>query len=162
MLCSLTVSPSIVIVPESSGLVAEGNTALLSCTAYGVPLPSSVVWYQGDELLFNDSRISIYSEQVVEGGLEYVLSILEICSVDVADAGSYSCFVENVVGNDTASFELDVGMCIYLLHSCRCLTDYRLISIHVYVTLCYTVVVVCVCECGDKDYLCLLQHLQKY
>ena len=46
---------------------------------------------------------------VTENGVTFVQSILELCSTEEADAGQYSCFAENTLGNDTASFVLTVN-----------------------------------------------------
>ena len=42
-------------------------------------------------------------------GLSFVQSILELCRVKEPDAGQYSCFADNTIGNDTASFVLTVN-----------------------------------------------------
>jgi len=46
---------------------------------------------------------------VTENGVTFVQSILELCSTEEADAGQYSCFAENTLGNDTTSFVLTVN-----------------------------------------------------
>ena len=57
----------------------------------------------------NDSqRVAIYEEELEEGGIVFVQSILQICSAESDDAGVYSCIAENDVDNVTANFELTV------------------------------------------------------
>ena len=57
----------------------------------------------------NDSqRVAIYEEELEEGGIVFVQSILQICSAESDDAGVYSCSAENDVDNVTANFELTV------------------------------------------------------
>ena len=88
--------------------VDAGNTVLFTCVAYGDSTPN-IRWDRQDgSTLVNDSRITIYDELVAEGDVTFVKSIVEICSVDVADAGEYSCFTWNDLGNDTATFDLSV------------------------------------------------------
>ena len=116
MMYTIAVAPSVVIAPDPSDPVPRGSTISMACTAYGVPLPTSILWYQGSTLLTNDSRVTIYTEELTENGSQFLLSILEICSLTDEDAGSYSCYVETIEGNDTATFNLDVGMwvCVYV------------------------------------------------
>ena len=90
--------------------VDVGNTVLFTCVAYGDSTPN-IRWDRQDgSTLVNDSRITIYDELVTEGDVTFVKSIVEICSVDVADAGEYSCFTWNELGNDTATFDLSVNV----------------------------------------------------
>ena len=64
----------------------------------------------------NDTeRITIYQQQIEVEGIKFVQSILQICSIEMADAGVYTCLAENVAGNDTASFELEVLCELYLI-----------------------------------------------
>ena len=98
--------------------VPSGDTVLLTCVAYG-DLPLSISWSRDGSTLMNDSqRITIYEEEVEEGGITFIQSILQICSTEANDAGSYSCTADNAAGNDTASFELTISedgklSCIY-------------------------------------------------
>ena len=81
---------------------------LLTCVAYG-DLPLSISWSREGSVLMNDSqRITIYEEEVEEGGTTFIQSILQICSTEADDAGVYSCIAANEAGNDTATFELTV------------------------------------------------------
>ena len=88
--------------------VPDGDTVLLTCVAYG-DLPLSISWSRDGSTLMNDSqRITIFEEEVEEGGTTFIQSILQICSTEANDAGVYSCIAENEAGNDTATFELTV------------------------------------------------------
>ena len=77
--------------------------------AYGDPSPS-ISWNREDTVLNNESRVTTYEELVTEVGVTFVQSNLELCSAEEADAGQYSCFAENTLGNDTASFVLIVNV----------------------------------------------------
>ena len=94
--------------PNQTTAVDAGNTITFACVAYGDPNPS-ISWNRGDTLLSNDSRVTIYEELVTENGVTFVQSILEMCSAEEADGGQYSCFADNTLGNDTASFILAVN-----------------------------------------------------
>ena len=94
--------------PNQTTAVNASNTITFVCVAYGDPNPS-ISWNRGDTLLSNDSRVTIYEELVTENGMTFVQSILELCSAEEADAGWYSCFANNTLGNDTESFMLAVN-----------------------------------------------------
>ena len=96
----------IVISPESTS-VDEGNTVILTCVGYGVPY-AAISWEREGVGLTNDSRITIYEEPLTEGGVTFTKSVLEICSAQVFDTGSYSCIADNGVSNDTVLFDVTV------------------------------------------------------
>ena len=98
----------IVIRPNKTSAMNAGSTVTFVCVASGDPNPS-ISWNRGDTVLNNDSRVTIYEDLVTENGVMLVRSILELCSAEEADAGQYSCFAENILGNDTASFVLTVN-----------------------------------------------------
>ena len=81
---------------------------LLSCVAYG-DLPLGISWSREGSILMNDSQwITIHEEEFEEGGITFVQSVLQICSVKTNDTGVYSCIADIEGSNDTASFELIV------------------------------------------------------
>jgi len=102
--------------------VDAGNSITFVCVAYGNPSPS-ISWNRGDTVLSNDSRVTIYEELMTEVGVTFVQSILALCTAEEADAGQYSCFAENTIGNDTASFVLTVNAhskqqcCLFIPHA---------------------------------------------
>ena len=108
--CSLfsTVPAQIVLHPVDPTEVPDGDTVFLTCVAYG-DLPLSISWSRESSIVMNDSqRITIYEEEVEEGGITFIQSILQICSTETNDAGVYNCIAENEAGNDTAAFEITV------------------------------------------------------
>ena len=98
----------IVIRPNQTIVVDAGNTITFVCVASVNPNPS-ISWNRGGTALNNDSRVTIYEELVTEIGVTFVQSILELCSAEEADAGQYSCFADNTLGNDTTFFVLTVN-----------------------------------------------------
>ena len=94
-------------ISPGNSTVVEGSTLLLTCVGFGEPTPS-VTWSTGGVQLSNNSRITIYEELVTENGVDFVQSILEICSTEEADGGQYSCTVGNALGNASVNFELSV------------------------------------------------------
>ena len=97
----------IVVHPNQTTSVGVGNTITFVCVAYGIPDPS-ISWNRGDTTLNNGSQIFIYEVLLVQDGVKYVQSIIELCSIEEENGGQYSCFAENTVGNDTATFVLTV------------------------------------------------------
>jgi len=87
--------------------VEVGSNVVLACVGIGNPSPS-VSWSTDSVYLSNSSQISIYEELVTEDGVVFVQSILEICNVDEADGGQYTCTVSNALNNASVDFELSV------------------------------------------------------
>ena len=96
----------IVIAPRNSTIL-EGNTVILTCVALGVPNPD-VMWQKDGVDLTNSTRNNIYFDELEVGGVMFVQATLEICSVEVGDAGLYSCYASNEYGTDTQFFEVAV------------------------------------------------------
>ena len=76
--------------PES-GEFREGYTVILSCVAYGTPGNPNITWNRYGDPIYPDDRVRVYQEVLEAGGLEFVLSNLEICGISPEDAGVYSC-----------------------------------------------------------------------
>lgn len=108
--CSLpfpfVVSPHITIHPQNITTVDHGESVLFHCTATGTPLPN-VTWAVNGTTLINDSQITIYSENIMEGGIRFIISTLEICDVKYSDS-LYSCDAQNTAGNDSVNFQLSI------------------------------------------------------
>ena len=99
--------PEVVLAPPNSS-VSSGDTVLFSCVALGYP-PPSISWVKGNgTFLSNSSRITIENTTIVQDGVIFIHSILEICSVEVEDEDYYTCFANNSAGYDKSSFLLTV------------------------------------------------------
>ena len=96
-----------IVIAHQTSTVLEGNTVLLTCVALGMPNPD-VVWQKDGVDLMNSTRNNIYFNQFEVGGVVFVQATLEICSVELGDAGLYSCYASNEYGADTQSFEITV------------------------------------------------------
>jgi len=97
----------IVVRPEAVNDVTAGTSALLACVASGHPLPS-ITWNAIGETI-NETEISIYTEILMQGGLTFIKSVLEICSVGKNSVTNYQCTAESSASNDTFQFELLVA-----------------------------------------------------
>jgi len=100
---------------EVSAFDSDSNV-IFECTTIGFPIPK-VTWYHNGSLVANDSQTIIQDQIVVEGGVVFLASTLEICSAHTLDSGAYSCIAENRVGTDVFDFEVDikVGGGLFLL-----------------------------------------------
>ena len=105
--------------------INAGNSLVLTCVGYGVPLPF-VYWSRGDMELANNSRVIITKDMTLEDDsrVAVVKLSMEICSSRLTDAGVYSCTAVNDVGNNTFTFMLSVRneegktpfiICLYLI-----------------------------------------------
>ena len=104
----LAVAPQIIISPGNA-TVGNGNTVILNCMGSGDPVPT-VSWRRGTVQQSNSSTITIYTERVTEAGVNFVQSILEICSVGTTTDGQYSCTVSSVLGAAVASAVVGPGV----------------------------------------------------
>ena len=112
---------AIVIAPPDT-VVMAGSTVILTCVAFGYPLPNSITWSrsngQDPPYVIENSTdyVNIYSQEVEQGGAVFLQSILELCGVTEEYSGNYSCYAVSSAGNDSASFQLIVqsGMCVFL------------------------------------------------
>lgn len=105
----------IVISPEAQTDVLIGDTVLFTCVAYGDSV-STISWSRGGNDLMNDSqRVTIYEEEITEGGITFVQSILQICSVGLGDTTEgYSCSAGSDADVDSATFELNTQRMLYI------------------------------------------------
>ena len=105
-----TEHPQIVVAPTASLEVDAGTTVTYVCVAFGEDEPPNIFWQFGDDLLSNDSSelVTVYETQLEENGLTFTQSILELCSVELEDGGTYSCTANNSRGSNSSSFTLTV------------------------------------------------------
>ena len=104
--------------PEAQTDVLIGDTVLFTCVAYGDSV-STISWSRGGNDLMSDSqRVTIYKEEFTEGGINFVQSILEICSVGLGDTTEgYSCSAGTGADMDNATFELNTQRMFVLIVS---------------------------------------------
>ena len=83
----------LIVISNDISLTA-GDTALLTCVGYGRP-DVQITWSRNGEVVMNSSLITINETDVTRGGRLYKQSYLDLCSVEVSDAGTYTCTVSN-------------------------------------------------------------------
>ena len=85
-----------------------GDTAFLVCVGYGQP-NVEISWTLNGEVVMNGSLVSIYEEVVSQGGRLFKQSFLELCSLEVANSGVYTCTVANGRTMVNATTQLSVS-----------------------------------------------------
>ena len=86
----------------------EGETALLACVGYGLP-DVEISWSFNGEIVMNSSLVTIYEEETVQGERVFLQSFLQLCSLEPADAGAYTCVVSNGLTSVNSSVLLAVS-----------------------------------------------------
>ena len=106
----LPVAPDIV-TSNKTVIINEMSPITFQCNVTGIPAPS-ITWYKNEEILSPNSgsciTLDLPSQQLLSSGLNQVTQTLTISSTRDEDSGDYSCVCTNVVGMDTAKFELTV------------------------------------------------------
>ena len=84
-----------------------GDTAFLVCVGYGQPYVQ-ISWSLNGEVVTNDSLVTIYEEEVSQGGRLFKQLFLELCSLELSDSGIYTCTVSNDQTVTNATTQLSV------------------------------------------------------
>ena len=82
----------------------ETNSVTLTCEAIG-ELSPDISWYFNDIMINQGDKYMVYAAGV-PGKVESSLTIINPVS---SDAGTYTCYAENVVGSDNSSGILTVN-----------------------------------------------------
>ena len=100
---------TVVLHPAEATTVIGGDTSVLTCVAYGVPIPS-LTWHR-DGIPLNTSLARVMEKVVVETEkrIPALMSILELCEVVNSNESTYSCVAENVNGSDVVNTEITVS-----------------------------------------------------
>ena len=98
-----TVPAGIVLTPKDHS-VYVGDTLVLSCVAYGLPLPA-IIWLKGGEALLNGS---VSENEVVTSHVTFVRSILQLCALQLPEQNEYACQATNAISTANGSFVLSV------------------------------------------------------
>ena len=86
----------------------------ITCVGYGDPTPA-ISWsrYSGSPLVNGSDSVRIHELNKTVNGTQFVISVLEICSLQVNHTDQYTCVAENGVpgrgiADSSASFYLAV------------------------------------------------------
>ena len=89
--------------------VDAGETTVLICVGYGQP-NVDITWSRDGQIISNSSLLSIYEEDLAQGGRVFKQSFLQLCSVQTSDSGNYSCTISNGMTSLSSDVTLSVGM----------------------------------------------------
>ena len=87
--------------------LVEGETVLLACVGSS-RIDVDISWSLNGQTVQNSSLVTIYEEEVVQGSRTFKQSFLQLCSLELSDAGDYTCEVTNGQTTDNATLTLDV------------------------------------------------------
>ena len=78
----------------------------------GIGSDPQITWTNGSATIANetDDRVTVYDEIGVQGGVRYLQSILEICSIRTSDEGVYECTVSSRSLSRSVNFTLSVNV----------------------------------------------------
>ena len=85
-----------------------GETAVLICVGFGQP-SADITWSRDGQVISNSSLVTIYEEDLAQGGRVFKQSFLQLCSLRMSDSGSYTCTVSNGLSSVNSSVELSVA-----------------------------------------------------
>ena len=96
--------------------VDAGETAVLVCVGYGQP-NVDITWSRDGQIVSNSSISAIYEEDLIRGGRVFRQSFLQLCNIQVADSGSYTCVVSNGLNaiNSSVYLAVDISQGMFLI-----------------------------------------------
>ena len=105
---SLSIEPPAIVIAPPDTDVNINDTVLFTCIAHGYP-PPNITWLFGDDSLYNDSETVIVTNQLIENGVYFTQSILQLCGVTVDEReGQYTCVATNFLNSSQSSFYLNI------------------------------------------------------
>ena len=93
-----------------------GETAVLICVGFGQP-SVDITWSRDGQVISNSSLVTIYEEDLSQGGRVFKQSFLQLCSLRMSDSGQYTCTVNNGLSSVNSSVELSVAGRLITFHS---------------------------------------------
>ena len=78
----------------------EGDTALFTCQATGIPIPNISWYFNGAQVVKTDAMKYMLSEESFNPTTKN--STLKIVDLDSSDIGRYTCNATNIVTSDTS------------------------------------------------------------
>ena len=87
--------------------IAQRDTVALICVGDSTEREVSITWtYQGQAL--ENSRLVTITEGTLPGGRLFPMSLLQLCSVSIAQSGLYTCTVSNGLVSVQGTTELTI------------------------------------------------------
>lgn len=97
-------------ISEDTSLLVDDST-ILTCVGFGTP-DVEIDWRKDNgPLIQNSSSISVYQNEVTQGGRLYKKSFLEIFGLMTSDSGNYTCRITNGQSTIDATTQLVIVIC---------------------------------------------------
>ena len=90
---------------------------MLICVGYGQP-NVDITWSRDSQVISNSSLLSIYEEDLAQGGRVFKQSFLQLCSLQMSDSGVYTCSVSNGLSSVNSTVELSVVGTSFIYYFC--------------------------------------------
>ena len=85
----------------------SGRTVYFVCVGASEIEHPNIIWRYNGKHLTNEALVGMYDSQVnTRSGQMYTSSVLELCGIDLDDAGSYSCTAGYSKQSNSSSFTL--------------------------------------------------------
>uniref|UniRef100_A0A5S6QIF5 Ig-like domain-containing protein n=1 Tax=Trichuris muris TaxID=70415 RepID=A0A5S6QIF5_TRIMR len=84
----------------------EGNTVEIVCAVSGYPLPETISWYKGDELIDFENGLNRYEKSKILNKGDGVFNVLKIINVHGSDFDVFNCTAFNEYGSGWAASKL--------------------------------------------------------
>ena len=113
-LCTGSVETAAIVAhPATYSTAITGQSVQMTCVAYGYPIPN-VTWKDVTHDLDLSDKVIQNTHVVSANGTVFVVSVLQLCSVTMAQNAEYSCSADNgltgpAIANQSASFLLTVS-----------------------------------------------------
>ncbi len=88
--------------------VDAGETAVLICVGFGQPR-ADITWTRDGQEISNRSLVTIYEEDLAQGGRVFKQSFLQLCSLRMSNSGVYTCSVSNGLSSVNSSLLVTVN-----------------------------------------------------
>ena len=104
MLCQIQFTGAgifeLVLISNNTSL-GEGESTVLTCVGYG-ETDVDISWSRNDQTITNSTFVTVFESYYFQAGKRFKESLLQLCSVEMADAGMYVCEVN--VGHQDVMF----------------------------------------------------------
>ena len=101
----MTVPANVAVAPNDTSAYV-GESLILSCVVYGLPLPT-VTWTRNDQPLRQPYLLN--ETEIVTRHVKFVRSILYLCSLKLTDDDQYTCTASNNLSTSMETFALHIN-----------------------------------------------------
>ena len=95
--------------------MTTGAATILACAGYGLP-NVEISWMHNGQAVFDSPLVSISEEKLIQKEYLMCQSFLQICDLEAANAGAYTCIISNGEISVNSSTELTLTGMILLYY----------------------------------------------